>query len=179
MDVSNWNGERGMQFLQQPGTPDHIYGLAERTAARCIYYLAPEKRVFADARLALNSREVLTDYLQLQFQLAQQSPAAEETLARYGGGQLPAIVLDNMMMLKFSVREPKLMHGLLANPGWTCVFSTVFNEIVDLSPEDLIGGVTIFLDFDSASRLGLSEISTKQLLAFAAMYRTQFTPQER
>ena len=171
MDTSAWRGQDAMTFLEGDGMPDHIYAVGERLAARCIFYLGPEKRVFADARLELNSRQTLEDYLNIQFQLPAGDPAAEQTLKRYGNGQLPALAFDNMLMLNFSVDEPRLFQGLLRNPRWVCAFSTTSDDLYSGEAKDLVDGVTVFLHVTTANKLGLKAAPVSQLLTFADAYR--------
>ncbi len=166
-----WRGQPALDFLNQPGMPARIYALNEKLAAQCIYNLGPDRKVFADARLELNTRQTLQHYWDIRFLLADQNPAAQRLLAGPDAGPLPALVLDNLLIVDYSVRHPELLQGLLSHPNWRCVFSTASDALASPKGEDFLDGVTIFLPTKKAEELKLKEAPLTQFSKFVDLCR--------
>ena len=157
--------------------PDYVYAQHGGQAAVCIYHLAPEKRVFADGRLELNTRETLTRYYAIAHQLAKDNPEAISNLTRDirpgpdGHRQLPALLFDNNFLLK----QRGLLQALLTSGRWRCVFSDLPTlEELAMDPSLLTNGATVFLAEERAKQLKLKAIPISSI-----GLRQASLPQER
>lgn len=176
--TDSWMGTEGIEFLEQPGMPDRIYAVDEGLAARCIYWLGPEKKVFADARLELNTAKTLQEYWDVQFLLPAHDPLAEEYLKGSDGGSLPAVVFENSVLMSFSVNDPPLFQGLLSNEKWRCVYSSAADGKISNGRQELEFGMTIFLPTDVAQQLKLPAVPVSQLLRYTELYAEMVSTQQ-
>ena len=123
-----WYAHSAAEFLNRKDSPKNIYAAHEGAAAICIYHLGPRRRVFADARLEVNTRETLERYLVVKRQLARGDPAAEANLVRDippgpdGQREMPALLFDNRTLFHGSLVDPPLLQGILQSGRWRCVF---------------------------------------------------------
>jgi hypothetical protein len=173
-----WHAHSAAEFLNRPGFPRCIYAAHEGVAAVCIYHLAPQRRVFADPRLEVNTRQTLQRYLDVRRQLAQGDPAAEANLLRNiapgpdGRRQMPALVFDNRTLFYESLKDPPLLQGILQTGRWRCVLcdTKVDSGRSDATP--ILDGAAVFLASDQAEKLGLPAANTGWLeLAIACRRR--------
>jgi hypothetical protein len=88
-----WYSHRAARFLDRPGMPQHVFASHLGQASLCIFHLAPEKRLFADPRLEVNTSETLAQYVEIYRHLESHNPAAERMLRESGGGELPALLI--------------------------------------------------------------------------------------
>ena len=168
-----WYGHAACRFLAQPGMPRNVYAVHEGQAAVCIFHLCPEKRVFADARLELNTQDTLERYLQIQNQLAAGDPTAETNL-RQGSddnSELPALVFDNLTLLNASMKSPRLLQQLIGGNRWRCVFANPTHEQSLENSATLITGSTVFLASEKADKLGLPPVDLSRLTALSDTMR--------
>ncbi|HEX5102844.1 MAG TPA: hypothetical protein VFV87_03485, partial [Pirellulaceae bacterium] len=110
-----WYAHDAARFLRQPGMPRHVFASHLGHASLCIYYLGPEKLVFADPRLEVNTHETLKRWLQINDALLSHDPAAERLLHECGGGELPALLIGTADL--WPVREQFFNH-----PRWQPVY---------------------------------------------------------
>ena len=113
--------------------PDRAFVSNNGQAAVYIFHNGPERKVFFDGRLEVNSKETFQLYEQFQQQMSYNT-SGWAYLLEDEDGQLPAIILDS----RFSRNE---INGLLNNPQWRLVFA------------DPVAAV--FLDQKTADRLAL------------------------
>lgn len=113
--------------------PDRAYISNMGQAAVYIYHNGPEKRVFFDGRLEVNSQQTFEWYEQIKQQMMQGS-TDWAYLLQDEKGQLPAVILDS----RYSRNE---IMGMAANPGWMLVFADQ--------------AAAVFLDRETAERLKL------------------------
>ncbi|QDT91438.1 hypothetical protein [Gimesia algae] len=128
-----WYAHAASEFAGQPGMPDRAFVSNNGQAAVYIFHNGPERKVFFDGRLEVNSKETFQLYEQFQQQMSY-NMSGWAYLLEDENGQLPAIILDS----RFSRNE---INGLLNNPQWQLVFA------------DPVAAV--FLDQKTADRLEL------------------------
>ncbi len=128
-----WYAHGASKFAGQPGMPDRAFVSNNGQAAVYIFHNGPERKVFFDGRLEVNSKETFQLYEQFQQQMSYNT-SGWAYLLEDEDGQLPAIILDS----RFSRNE---INGLLNNPQWRLVFA------------DPVAAV--FLDQKTADRLAL------------------------
>lgn len=68
------------EFLGKPGMPRHCYALDEGAAAVYLFHNGPQRKVFADARLEVNTRATLERYLAIEGQIISGDPRLLESL---------------------------------------------------------------------------------------------------
>ncbi|MCA9019398.1 MAG: hypothetical protein KDA74_04605 [Planctomycetaceae bacterium] len=131
-----WYAHAASEFAGQPGMPDRAFVSNNGQAAVYIFHNGPEKKVFFDGRLEVNSKETFQLYEQFQQQMAYNMANMPDwaSLLEDENGQLPAIILDS----RFSRNE---INGLLNNPQWRLVFADQT--------------AAVFLDQKTADRLEL------------------------
>ena len=132
-EAEAWYAHGASKFAGQSGMPDRAYISNMGQAAVYIYHNGPEKRVFFDGRLEVNSQQTFEWYEQIRQQMAQGS-TDWAYLLQDENGQLPAVILDS----RFSRNE---IMGMAANPGWMLVFADQ--------------AAAVFLDRQTAERLKL------------------------
>ena len=150
---SKWYGHDAARFLKNLDLPRTIYAYTLGQATVCIYHLAPEKRVFADARLEVNKKETLARYIEILEDLTTSGLQGEEKLRGPPHGpesELPALFIDNLTLARISMTEPGSISSLLEDGRWRCVFCEL--EVI----EDVLQGASIFIDRKTADQLGLA-----------------------
>jgi hypothetical protein len=135
------------EFLGRDGMPRRCYAIDEGAAAVYIFHNGPKRRVFADARLEVNTRETLKRYLAIERQLMEADERVFDALAegvdRDAGGQteLPALLIS----LRYLAANPALQQGL-AN------LKRLRRVYVDYV-------AVVFIDANQADALGLPELT--------------------
>lgn len=116
-EFGGWYPHDGVNFLRGKEMPPRVYAMHLGHAALYIYEQGPERKVFADPRLEVNTRETLKHYLDVIKYLSTPGgyDQAEELLRGPDGGPLPALLFDPAAL------EP-YYEGLLANPRWRLVY---------------------------------------------------------
>ena len=66
---------RASRDLQQEGMPERVYAMHLGHAALYMYECGPERKVFADPRLEVNTQETLAHYLEIVVLLAAKEEA--------------------------------------------------------------------------------------------------------
>lgn len=147
-----WYAHDAVRFLGRPGMPERVYASHLGHASLYIYEHGPQRKVFADPRLEVNTRETLARYQQIQQLLLAHDPAAERLLltgVEPDAGEeaeLPALLIGAISLLP--IREPMFSH-----PRWRCVYA------------DPVAGV--FLSTQQADALGLPAVPWQHLLGMA------------
>ncbi len=164
-------GHEAAEFLNRAGMPDHVYAMSQGRAAVCIYHICPEKRVFADARLATNTPETLRRYNEIFQQLADANPiAAEEDMRRDiapgpdGQREYPALIINNTFVYYGSREGRQLLSNLLAGGRWRCVFFDVRPGGDPMDPDAILAGTSIFVREERAEREGLPHADLSPLM---------------
>lgn len=134
------------EFLDQPGMPERIYANHLGQAAVCIYVNGPEQKVFADARLEVNTQQTLAAYRAVIPLLIDHDPRAMTLLSQ--GGEPPALLFD----LTLLARNKPLWDAMVDHPRYRCVYIA----------EDYTG--VVFLEQERVEELGLKEFSLEQFL---------------
>jgi hypothetical protein len=102
------------EFLGREGMPRRCFALDEGAAAVYIFHNAPQRFVFADARLEVNTRETLERYLAIEQQLMAGDPEVFGRLTQDippdadGKAEVPAVLIS----LRYLASNPKLQQGL-------------------------------------------------------------------
>jgi hypothetical protein len=145
-EIPNAFAHEEAEFLGKPGMPRSCYAIDEGAAAVFIYHNGPERRVFADPRLEVNTRKTLERYLRIEAQLAAGNPALLADLARDaplasdGQPELPALLIN----LRVLVYNPAMIDGLKRLKQYRRVYE---------------GKVAVvYLEVAQAERLGLPDI---------------------
>ena len=134
------------EFLGREGMPEHCYALDEGAAAVYIFHNAPQRRVFADARLEVNSRRTLERYLAIERLLMSGDVRVFDELTRDiapatdGTREVPALLIS----LRYLAANRSLQAGLAQLKR----FRRVYVDYV----------AVVFLDDAEAERLGLAEV---------------------
>ncbi|HJT31506.1 MAG TPA: hypothetical protein VJ783_05600 [Pirellulales bacterium] len=135
------------RFLGREGMPRRCFAIDEGAAAVYIFHNGPERSVFADARLEVNTRRTLERYLEIERQLALSDPRFLESLTEgilpepAGSVETPAILIS----LRYLVSNPMLAGGVARLRG----FRTVYVDNVAM----------VLLDEKQADRLHLPPAS--------------------
>jgi hypothetical protein len=79
-EVPNLFAQESAQFLGREGMPQNVFPVDQGEAAVYIFHNGPERRVFADGRLEVNSREVLERYQALRVRMARASDKPDPKL---------------------------------------------------------------------------------------------------
>lgn len=134
------------QFLGGPDMPRRCYAIDEGAAAVYIFHNGPERKVFADARLEVNTRETLERYLAIEGQITAGDPRLLDSLREGvspdadGAIELPALLIS----LPYLAQNAPLQRGLARLTAYRRVF-------VDDS-------AVVFIEHDVAEALGLPEL---------------------
>jgi hypothetical protein len=135
------------RFLGRDGMPRRCYALDEGAAAVYIFHNGPQRRVFADARLEVNTRETLERYLAIEWQLSQGDRRALDSLTQDiepGADdqiELPALLIS----LRYLAARPQLQQGLMTLKRFRRVY------VDDIA--------VVFIDQRQAEALGLPEVT--------------------
>lgn len=141
-EAEAWYAHGAAEFAGQEGMPDRAFVSNMGQAAVYIFHNGPERRVFFDGRLEVNSQKTFEWYEQIRQQMAQGSTGWAYVL-QDENGQLPAVILDS----RFSRNE---IMGMAANPGWMLVFADQ--------------AAAVFLDRQTAERLQLKPADPQPLM---------------
>lgn len=112
------------RFLGRAGMPRRCFAIDEGAAAVYIFHNGPERRVFADARLEVNTRHTLERYLEIERQLALSDPRFVESLTQGvepepdGAVETPALLIS----LRYLVSNPALPGGVARLRGFRTVY---------------------------------------------------------
>lgn len=133
------------EFLGREGMPDRCFALDEGAAAVYIFHNGPQRRVFADARLEVNTRQTLERYLGIELLLMNGDPQVVQELAgdipsAGGETEVPALLIS----LRYLAANRQLQAGLARLKR----FRRVYVDYV----------AVVFLDDTQAERLGLAEV---------------------
>ncbi|WP_417392795.1 hypothetical protein [Gimesia sp.] len=138
-----WYAHAASKFAGQPGMPDRAFVSNNGQAAVYIFHNGPERKVFFDGRLEVNSKETFQLYEQFKQQMSF-NRSGWAYLLEDKEGQLPAIILDS----RYSRNE---INGLLNNPQWRLVFADQT--------------AAVFLDQKTADRLKLTVADPTPLIS--------------
>lgn len=133
------------EFLGRPGMPRRCYAIDEGAAAVYIFHNGPDRKVFADARLEVNTRATLERYLAIEGQIIAGDPQVVDSLREgippdaSGRIELPAL----MISLPYLARNRPLQQGLSRLNAYRRVY-------VDDS-------AVVFVEQQQAESLGLAE----------------------
>ncbi|MCA9015060.1 MAG: hypothetical protein KDA77_06975 [Planctomycetaceae bacterium] len=136
-----WYAHAASKFAGQPGMPHRAFISNMGQAAVYIFHNGPERKVFFDGRLEVNSKETFEFYEQIKQQMAG-GGANWAYVLQDEQGQLPVIILDS----RYSRDE---IRGMGANPGWRLVFADQ--------------AAAVFLDVQTADHLQLPEADPSPL----------------
>jgi hypothetical protein len=135
------------RFLGREGMPRRCYALDEGAAAVYIFHNSPQRLVFADARLEVNTRETLERYLAIERQLMDGDERVFDTLAAGAEPEagreteLPALLIS----LRYLARNRKLQDGMAKLKR----FRRVYVDYVAVA----------FIEARRADALGLPEVN--------------------
>ena len=144
-DRSDWYVHKAARFLGREGMPRRVFVANLGQAGVTLFHNGPEQRVFTDARLEVNSRETFQRYLGILSRMAAGDPGWT-TLAGAPSEiapEPPAVLLDRLT-------STPAIRGMLTMPGWRLVYA------------DSVA--VVFLQTNTADRLGLPRVSIRQLL---------------
>jgi len=139
-----WYAHDAARFLGRRGMPQHVFASHLGHAGLCIYHLGPEKRVFADPRLEVNTRETLARFLEISRALEAYDPAAEQMLRESGSGELPALLIGSADL--WPVRDRYFNH-----PRWRAVYADPI--------------AVVFLPNEKADALGLPAVPWEAMIS--------------
>ncbi|MCH9654655.1 MAG: hypothetical protein K0U86_02720 [Planctomycetes bacterium] len=128
-----WYAHAASKFAGQPGMPSRAFVSNMGQSAVYIFHNGPDRKVFFDGRLEVNTKETFQLYEQIKRQMIG-GKADWAYLLQDEEGQRPLIILDS----RSSRNE---IRGMLTNPGWRLVFADQ--------------AAAVFLDVQAAERLQL------------------------
>ena len=140
---SDWYPHEAARHLTDAGMPDTFYAQHLGVAAICIKHATPPKRVFVDARLETNTRQVLARYQKINEELGM---SLHSSLKLLTGGedplQWPAIIIANSEL----IARPGMLELLTGHDDWICVYSRPPPglNVGDPGPR-FVGGASIFV----------------------------------
>ena len=150
-EVPNLFAHGSAEFLARDGMPERVFAVDQGEAAVYIFHNGPERRVFADGRLEVNSRSVLERYQKIRVQMVSRDPKLLDSLrqgippAADGSRETPALLIDA------GARE---WAGVARDQRFR--------------PVHFDGVALVFLSSQQADRLGLPPIEIdEQVLALA------------
>jgi hypothetical protein len=88
------------RFLGREGMPQNVFAVDQGEAAVYIFHDGPKRRVFADGRLEVNTREVLERYQKIRIRMIEGDPDLLQSLRqdvppdRDGRRETPALLID-------------------------------------------------------------------------------------
>ena len=141
------------RFLSLDGMPRRVYADDFDQAAVYPFHNGPERKVFADGRLEVNTPETLSRYRQIERQFVNRDPGVLENLTHgippdvEGKPEVPALLFDVRVFIKI----PGLLAGLRADNRFQAVYGG-YDKIA-----------VVFLDRSQAQRLGLPPVSNEVL----------------
>ena len=117
---SGWYPHEAARHLTHVGMPDTFYAQHLGVAAICIKHATPPRRVFVDARLETNTRQVLAKYQKISEELGMGLHSSLKLLAAGEDPlQWPAIIIANSEL----IARPPMLELLVAHDDWICVYS--------------------------------------------------------
>jgi len=152
-EVPDWHAHDASRFLAREGMPQRVYAMHLGQAAVYLFHNGPQRKVFADPRLEVNTRETLQRSLDVMRELVQHDPKAEADLRigippdASGEQELPALLMDRSTVAS-------ILQQLWSNPRWRLVYS---------DPSSLV-----FLSNQQADKLGLRQLSLSEAVNSAA-----------
>ena len=161
-----WYGEsviyphEAAKFLSRLPSIEEIYADHELLASLCIFHMRNDQRIFADARLEVNTKGSLADMREIRRLFNSDIRAAMIMLETYGSGPKALAFMNHTF---FSPQLPNLLSNLAQSPDWICVFSDKYAE--DEGPSRFILGATVFVPRSVASAERLTSVSVEHLLS--------------
>ena len=130
------------RFLGRDGMPRRCYAIDEGAAAVYIFHNGPERLVFADARLEVNTRRTLERYLAIERQLVDGDERVFDALAAGAepstaeAPELPALLIS----LRYLATNRPLQEGLAKLKRWRRVYvDDVAVAFIEASQADSLG----------------------------------------
>ncbi|HVX10747.1 MAG TPA: hypothetical protein VHC22_06170 [Pirellulales bacterium] len=145
-EIPNAFPHEAAEFLGRPGMPRRCYAIDEGAAAVYIFHNGPRQKVFADARLEVNTHATLERYLAIEGQIVVGDPHVLDSLTQgiepdaSGDVEPPAILIS----LPYLANNGPLQRGLSRLGQYRRVY-------VDDS-------AVVFLVHERAEALGLAEL---------------------
>ncbi|HVX60711.1 MAG TPA: hypothetical protein VHC19_08915 [Pirellulales bacterium] len=150
-EVPNVFSHEAAKFLGQAGMPRRVFPVDQGEAAVYIFHNGPQRRVFADGRLEVNTPETLARYIEIRRKMINRSGNLRASLREGiepgadGRQETPALLID------------------VAAAEWAGVASDP-----QFRPVYFDGVALVFLDVEQAERLDLPAIAIGQeILALA------------
>lgn len=145
------------RFLGREGMPRNVFAIDQGEAAVYVFHNGPERRVFADGRLEVNSREVLERYQELRVRMARASDKSDPELLEKLLQFIPPDIAGR--------REPPALLIDVGAREWTGVAAD--NRF---RPVHFDGVALAFLTVEQAERLKLPAIAIDaEVLALARL----------
>lgn len=154
-EVPNNFAHGSARFLGREGMPQNVFAVDQGEAAVYIFHNGPQRRVFADGRLEVNSRAVLERYQKIRVQMVERDPellaSLTHDLSRDANGrrETPALLID------------------VGAQEWAGVAKDQ-----RFRPVHFDGVALVFLSSQQADRLGLPPIEIDEELLALALQRT-------
>ena len=169
-----WYPHDGALFLQDPRLPDRIYASHLGVASVAIFHLCPDKKVFADARLETNTRQVLQSHSDVLDRIAAGEEFESLLRAKFAKNydaqaeakrEVPAILLSNDALI--SQQGIRVYRNLTKDDRWRCVFLQM-NIQPDFTGNErdvklLSRGEAVFIASEQAKRLRIPAADTSLL----------------
>lgn len=144
------------KFLGREGMPSRVFPVDQGEAAVYVFHNGPQRTVFADGRLEVNTPETLSRYLEIRVQMIK------------GSGDLRASLTEGVEPGPDGRREtPALMIDVGA-AEWSGVASDP-----NFRPVFFDGVALVFLDVKQAQRLGLAAIPINEEVVALARRRSR------
>ena len=134
-----WYPHEAVKFCGAPGMPDRFLGYHIGHASLYEYYFAPERKVYADARLEVIGPDLFERYMDLQKRITRNESGWERELDVM---QRPAVLVD------FENDSP-LAASLLTSPDWRCVW---FDAVAAVFVHESFAEVVSKYEVDFAAR---------------------------
>ena len=154
-EVPNHFAHGSARFLGREGMPQNVFAVDQGEAAVYIFHNGPQRRVFADGRLEVNSRAVLERYQKIRVQMVERDPELLASLTHdlprdaNGRRETPALLID------------------VGAQEWAGVAKDQ-----RFRPVHFDGVALVFLSSQQADRLGLPPIEIDEELLARALQRT-------
>lgn len=155
-EVPHIFSHKAAEFLGRDGMPSRVFPIDQGEAAVYIFHNGPERRVFADGRLEVNTRETLDRYLKIRRQMIARDPELRSSLQegvepdQEGRRETPALLID------VAARE---WGGVSLDPNFRLVHFD--------------GVALVFLDVEQAERLQLPAIPIDEKIVDLARLRSR------
>ena len=155
-EVPNHFAHGSARFLGREGMPKNVFAVDQGEAAVYIFHNGPQRRVFADGRLEVNSRAVLERYQKIRLQMVERDPELLASLTHdlprdaNGRRETPALLID------------------VGAQEWAGVAKDQ-----RFRPVHFDGVALVFLSSEQADRLGLPPIEIDEEVYALALQRTK------